>query len=157
MVYINGGKILEKLKEFIEKKKEKSSSRRPRYGTRKLSVGLVSCVLGYCIFMSPTVVNAQVAESETSESTQVSETREVSETSKASDIETAESSKVESPAKETEAANEVDKNLAPVSTNDDTKAPKTGDAGILSSAGLASLAASGLAYLELKKRNKKNK
>ena len=53
--------------------------------------------------------------------------------------------------------NEVDKNLAPVSTNDDTKAPKTGDAGILSSAGLASLAASGLAYLELKKRNKKNK
>ena len=42
MVYINGGKILEKLKEFIEKKKEKSASRRPRYGTRKLSVGLVS-------------------------------------------------------------------------------------------------------------------
>ena len=63
---------MEKLKEFIEKKKEKSASRRPRYGTRKLSVGLVSCVLGYCIFLSPTVVNAQAVEggSET-ESTRV--------------------------------------------------------------------------------------
>ena len=94
---------MEKLKEFIEKKKEKSSSKKLRYGTRKLSVGLVSCVLGYCIFLSPSVVNAQVAESEASESTQVSETREVSETSKASDIETVENSEVESPAKETEA------------------------------------------------------
>ena len=37
------------------------------------------------------------------------------------------------------------------------KAPKTGDAGILSSLGLGSLAASGLAFIELKKRNKKNK
>ena len=53
---------MEKLKEFIEKKKEKSASRKPRYGTRKLSVGLVSCVLGYCIFFSPTVVSAQVGE-----------------------------------------------------------------------------------------------
>ena len=51
---------LENLREFIEKKKEKSASRRPRYGTRKLSVGLVSCVLGYFIFLSPTVVSAQV-------------------------------------------------------------------------------------------------
>lgn len=91
---------MEKLKEFIEKKKEKSASRKPRYGTRKLSVGLVSCVLGYCIFLSPTVVSAQVADGEVSESTQISETREVSETSKASDTEAVESSKVESPAKE---------------------------------------------------------
>ena len=53
---------MDKLREFLEKKKEKSSSRRPRYGTRKLSVGLVSCVLGYCIFLSPSVVNAQVGE-----------------------------------------------------------------------------------------------
>ena len=59
---------MEKLKEFIEKKKEKSASRKPRYGTRKLSVGLVSCVLGYCIFLSPSVVNAQVAEGASEES-----------------------------------------------------------------------------------------
>ena len=53
---------MENLREFIEKKKEKSASRKPRYGTRKLSVGLVSCVLGYFIFLSPTVVSAQVGE-----------------------------------------------------------------------------------------------
>ena len=40
---------------------------------------------------------------------------------------------------------------------DDNRAPKTSDAGILSSIGLSSLAASGLAFLELRKRNKKNK
>ena len=96
---------MEKLKEFIEKKKEKSASRKPRYGTRKLSVGLVSCVLGYCIFLSPTVVSAQVADGEVSESTQISETREVTETSKASDTEAVESSKVESPAKEVASEN----------------------------------------------------
>ena len=62
---------MEKLREFIEKKKEKSASRRPRYGTRKLSVGLVSCVLGYCIFFSPTVVSAQVGEGSESTSTRV--------------------------------------------------------------------------------------
>ena len=52
---------------------------------------------------------------------------------------------------------EEDKNLSSVSAKDDTKAPKTGDAGILYSIGLGSLAASGLAFIELKKRNKKNK
>lgn len=63
---------MEKLKEFIEKKKEKSASRRPRYGTRKLSVGLVSCVLGYCIFFSPTVVSAAVEDgSESTSSTSI--------------------------------------------------------------------------------------
>ena len=46
--------------------------------------------------------------------------------------------------------------LAPRAPEKD-KAPKTGDAGILSSLGLGSLAASGLAFIELKKRNKKNK
>ena len=62
---------MEKLRDFIEKKKEKSASRKPRYGTRKLSVGLVSCVLGYCIFFSPTVVSAQVGEGSESTSTRV--------------------------------------------------------------------------------------
>ncbi|WP_165478639.1 LPXTG cell wall anchor domain-containing protein [Urinicoccus massiliensis] len=36
-------------------------------------------------------------------------------------------------------------------------APKTGDPGLLSSLGLASLAASGLAYLGMKKRKKMSK
>ena len=49
---------MENLKKIIESKKLKSSDKKPRYGTRKLSVGLVSCMLGYFVFMSPTVVNA---------------------------------------------------------------------------------------------------
>ena len=53
---------MENLKKIIESKKLKSSDKKPRYGTRKLSVGLVSCMLGYFVFMSPTVVNAQAVE-----------------------------------------------------------------------------------------------
>ena len=53
---------MENLKNIIESKKLKSSDKKPRYGTRKLSVGLVSCMLGYFVFMSPTVVNAQAVE-----------------------------------------------------------------------------------------------
>ena len=53
---------MENLKNIIESKKLKSSDKKPRYATRKLSVGLVSCMLGYFVFMSPTVVNAQAVE-----------------------------------------------------------------------------------------------
>ena len=87
---------MEKLREFIEKKKEKSASRRPRYGTRKLSVGLVSCVLGYCIFFSPTVVSAAVEDG--SESTSIEASADVSGGNK--DTESADSNET----KETEAA-----------------------------------------------------
>lgn len=58
-----------KFKEIIENKKQKSN-RKPRYGTRKLSIGLVSCVLGYAMLVSPTVsladeaINEPVAEEE---------------------------------------------------------------------------------------------
>lgn len=53
---------MENFRKIIESKKLKSSDKKPRYGTRKLSVGLVSCMLGYFVFMSPTVVNAQAVE-----------------------------------------------------------------------------------------------
>ncbi|MDU1664289.1 MAG: Ig-like domain-containing protein [Peptoniphilus harei] len=53
---------MENFRKIIESKKLKSSGKKPRYGTRKLSVGLVSCMLGYFVFMSPTVVNAQAVE-----------------------------------------------------------------------------------------------
>ena len=97
---------MEKLKEFIEKKKEKSASRRPRYGTRKLSVGLVSCVLGYCIFLSPTVVNAQAVEGgsetestrvETSADTSDSDSESESDETKAVETPSAATNEVESP------------------------------------------------------------
>ncbi|WP_037584092.1 DUF1542 domain-containing protein, partial [Streptococcus equi] len=56
---------MEKLRKFIESKKMKSSSKKPRYGIRKLSVGVVSCMIGWSIFFgSPVVV--QAAELETS-------------------------------------------------------------------------------------------
>ena len=41
----------ELLKEFVESKKIKSANRKPRYATRKLSIGLVSCMIGFIIFV----------------------------------------------------------------------------------------------------------
>ncbi|MDD7045226.1 MAG: YSIRK-type signal peptide-containing protein [Peptoniphilaceae bacterium] len=38
---------MDSLLEFIKQKKEKSSNRKPKYATRKLSVGLVSSMLGF--------------------------------------------------------------------------------------------------------------
>lgn len=40
-----------RLKEFVESKKSKSTNRKPRYATRKLSIGLVSCLLGFISFV----------------------------------------------------------------------------------------------------------
>lgn len=83
---------MENLKKIIESKKLKSSDKKPRYGTRKLSVGLVSCMLGYFVFMSPTVVNAQTVEVESDTTTAVSESvdkpqkAEVNESSEAASV-----------------------------------------------------------------------
>lgn len=52
---------MDKFKEIIENKKQKSTSRKPRYGTRMLSIGLVSCVLGYAMLISPSVALADEA------------------------------------------------------------------------------------------------
>ena len=35
------------MNEMIENKKDKAASRKPCYATRKLSIGLVSCMLGF--------------------------------------------------------------------------------------------------------------
>ena len=43
----------EKMTEIIEKKKELSNEKKPKYGTRKLSIGLVSCMLGFTLMISP--------------------------------------------------------------------------------------------------------
>lgn len=51
---------MDKFKEIIENKKLKSN-RKPRYGTRKLSIGLVSCVFGYAMLISPNVALADEA------------------------------------------------------------------------------------------------
>ncbi|WAW15371.1 YSIRK-type signal peptide-containing protein [Peptostreptococcus equinus] len=59
---------------IIEEKRKKCSSERPKYGLRKLSVGIVSCILGYMIFLSPTSVQAAEITPDTSISTSVSDT-----------------------------------------------------------------------------------
>ena len=53
---------MEKIQEFLSKKKEKQSKQSPRYGMRKLSIGFVSCFLGCMIFMAPGQIHAQVEE-----------------------------------------------------------------------------------------------
>ena len=41
------------MKEIIEQRKLKGSLRKPKYATRKLSIGLVSCMLGFSLILSP--------------------------------------------------------------------------------------------------------
>ncbi|WP_306483553.1 YSIRK-type signal peptide-containing protein [Anaerococcus sp.] len=48
----------DKLVKIIEYKKLKGSIRKPKYATRKLSIGLVSCMLGYALLVSPSSVEA---------------------------------------------------------------------------------------------------
>uniref|UniRef100_UPI001FAF3F57 albumin-binding GA domain-containing protein n=1 Tax=Anaerococcus sp. AGMB09787 TaxID=2922869 RepID=UPI001FAF3F57 len=50
---------MDKYLELIKQKKEKSSNRKPKYATRKLSIGLVSCMLGFLIFSSEPVAFAE--------------------------------------------------------------------------------------------------
>ena len=49
---------MQKLNDYIEEKKIKSS-KTPRYGMKKLAVGLVSCILGYTVLVSPSVAHAE--------------------------------------------------------------------------------------------------
>lgn len=47
------------LRELIEHKKRKGEEKKPIYGTRKLSVGLVSCMLGFMMFLTPITAVAE--------------------------------------------------------------------------------------------------
>lgn len=53
---MNNKKIFEKI---ITEKRAKSSNERPKYGLRKLTVGVVSCLLGYMMLFAPNVVAAE--------------------------------------------------------------------------------------------------
>ncbi|EKB53945.1 YSIRK family Gram-positive signal peptide, partial [Facklamia hominis CCUG 36813] len=50
---------MEKAKKLINDKQLRSANRKPRYGMRKVSFGLASCMLGFMIYAAPTAVNAQ--------------------------------------------------------------------------------------------------
>lgn len=45
-----------KMTDLIEQKKLAGSRKKPKYGTRKLTIGLVSCMLGFTLLVSPTDV-----------------------------------------------------------------------------------------------------
>ncbi len=62
----------DKLVKIIEYKKLKGSIRKPKYATRKLSIGLVSCMLGYALLVSPTSVEASEAAEVQTEATATS-------------------------------------------------------------------------------------
>lgn len=46
------------LQKLIDFKKLKGANKKPRYATRKLSIGLVSCMLGFVLLVSPQSVEA---------------------------------------------------------------------------------------------------
>ncbi|MDU4671682.1 MAG: Rib/alpha-like domain-containing protein, partial [Finegoldia magna] len=47
---------------IITEKRTKSSNKKPKYGMRKLTVGVVSCLLGYMMFFTPNVSQAEKGE-----------------------------------------------------------------------------------------------
>ncbi|MDU5443054.1 MAG: InlB B-repeat-containing protein, partial [Finegoldia magna] len=92
-------KLFEKI---ITEKRAKCSNERPKYGLRKLTVGVVSCLLGYMMFMTPNVTLAEKVEAKV-ESTEVAKTengKKASEQPKDEAVETteaAESKEAEQP------------------------------------------------------------
>lgn len=95
---MNNKDLFEKI---ITEKRAKSSNERPRYGLRKLTVGVVSCLLGYMMFMTPNVTLAKKVEATPQaveakvESTETKKTEEV-EQPKEEALEIAETEKADS-------------------------------------------------------------
>ena len=117
---IFGGKMDNKFKRIIEFKKQKGSIRKPKYATRKLSIGLVSCMLGYALLVSPSSVEA--AELDSENQAVAEESAETETTSE----ENLEEENKETPAEgsveeETPAPAEEEK---PAETTENTEAPK---------------------------------
>lgn len=94
-----------KFRRIIEYKKQKGSNRKPKYATRKLSIGLVSCMLGYALLVSPSSVEAAELDSE---APAVAE--ESAETKTTSEEENAVENKEETPAPAEETSEETPAN-----------------------------------------------
>ncbi|MDU5998076.1 MAG: Rib/alpha-like domain-containing protein, partial [Finegoldia magna] len=92
---MNNKRIFEKI---ITEKRAKSSNERPKYGLRKLTVGVVSCLLGYMMFFTPNVVAAgKVDQPQAVESTEVAKTENVEEKSEQPKEKAAETTETEQP------------------------------------------------------------
>lgn len=124
-------RIFEKI---ITEKRAKCSNERPKYGLRKLTVGVVSCLLGYMMFFSPNVVAAenenvdqrQVVEA-TVESTKVEEVEEESKEEVVETTKAAESKEAEQPVSHVQASSKATKTNAQDTTAKATaeKTPET--------------------------------
>ncbi|MDU5923911.1 MAG: Rib/alpha-like domain-containing protein, partial [Finegoldia magna] len=135
---MNNKKIFEKI---ITEKRAKSSNERPKYGLRKLTVGVVSCLLGYMMFMTPNVTLAEKVEKvEATTATIEQPAEEVSakpeekpveekqeEAIEVSDETAAKDEQLKAPVEEKEAANETDKSTEFKLTDEQKK--KLEDAG----------------------------
>ena len=97
-----------KIENLINFKKEKGSRRKSKYATRKLSIGLVSCMLGFILIVSPTETRAAGEVSST-----LAETEAVADKS----IETTDTNEVN--------ASETDKNLEEKSDQESNEAQES--------------------------------
>ena len=96
---------MENLKTLIEEKKKKQNAKKPRYALRKLSVGLVSCMIGYFVFFGgnvvyaaeqePSIVNEEGLEPENSNQATVEEVVDEAESEEVAEIEPATATKEE--------------------------------------------------------------
>ncbi|MDU2202705.1 MAG: Ig-like domain-containing protein, partial [Anaerococcus hydrogenalis] len=88
-------------KRIIEQKKLNGSNRKPKYATRKLSIGLVSCMLGYALLVSPS--SAEAAELDSNNQAVVEEAAETKEEAIVNDENVVEEKEenIETPAEET--------------------------------------------------------
>ncbi|MDU2599435.1 Ig-like domain-containing protein, partial [Anaerococcus sp.] len=102
-----------KFKKIIEYKKQKGSIRKPKYATRKLSIGLVSCMLGYALLVSPSSVEA--AELYSENQAVAEESAETETTTEDNLVEESEKNKEETPAPAEEEK--------PAETTENTDAP----------------------------------
>ena len=96
-----------KLEKIIEYRKAKGSTRKPKYATRKLSIGLVSCLLGFTLLISPVESLASETSTEIAESEDAGEKPEEEEDKKEEEKKEEELSGEEQQ-EETEKAEEVE-------------------------------------------------
>ncbi|KWZ95827.1 signal peptide protein, YSIRK family [Anaerococcus hydrogenalis] len=100
-----------KMIEIIEKKKELSEEKTPKYGTRKLSIGLVSCMLGFSLIIAPgssKAIELEIPEATTSEKN-IPETPAADETKPAEPQKEEAATPVENPTETTQAVEKKQK------------------------------------------------
>lgn len=87
-------------KKIIEEKKLNDSKKKPKYATRKLSMGLVSCMLGYALLVSPSSVEAAELDSNNQVVAEETETKEEAITNNENVVEEKQEENIETPAEE---------------------------------------------------------